>query len=60
MMGTINDVDDKRIYDELYKINESIIDLNKKDNKTNDDYNKLTVLYFNQLLKGMQLSKNFQ
>lgn len=59
-MGTINDVDDKRIYDELYKINESIIDLNKKDNKTNDDYNKLTVLYFNQLLKGMQLSKNFQ
>ena len=51
--------DDKTIIESLSKINDDIVKLNEKENKTNDDYDQLTKLYFNQLLKGMQLSKNF-
>lgn len=50
---------DKVIIESLTKINDEINELNTKENKTNDDYNHLTKLYFNQLLKGMQLSNNF-
>lgn len=54
-----NDEKDKLIIESLTKINDEINELNTKENKTNDDYNHLTKLYFNQLLKGMQLSNNF-
>lgn len=54
-----NDEKDKLIIESLTKINDEINELNIKENKTNDDYNHLTKLYFNQLLKGMQLSNNF-
>lgn len=54
-----NDEKDKLIIESLTKINDEINELNIKANKTNDDYNHLTKLYFNQLLKGMQLSNNF-
>jgi hypothetical protein len=54
-----NDEKDKLIIESLTKINGEINELNIKENKTNDDYNHLTKLYFNQLLKGMQLSNNF-
>lgn len=54
-----NDEKDKLIIESLTKINDEINELNTKENKTNDDYNHLTKLYFNQLLKGIQLSNNF-
>lgn len=50
---------DRVIIESLTKLNDEITTLNCKENKTNDDYNQLTKLYFNQLLKGMQLSNNF-
>ena len=46
---------EQEILSSLMKINDEIKELNIKEEKNNDDYDKLTKLYFNQLLKGIQL-----